>query len=87
MSQGLSHIIYLILQVTRASKPSTEGIDSVKFRCNVTPSVDCFRKSYFCRTVSQWNSLPINLRTRENVEIFETDLKKQMWLILGLEPD
>ena len=76
-----------ILQITRASKPSAEGIDSVKFKCNVTPSVDCFRKSYFCRTVSQWNSLPINLRTRENVEIFETDLKKQMWLILGLEPD
>ena len=73
-----------IEQVTRSSQASAEGLDKLKFKCNVTPSVNSFKMGYFYRTVNQWNLLLLNLKTRESIE---TDLKKQLWLILGLKPD
>ena len=58
-----------------------EGMDKFKYKCCT------FKKSYFYRTVIQWNLLPLNMRTLENVDKFEIGLKEHMWLILGLEPD
>ena len=74
-------------QVTRGSQATAEGLDELKFKCNITPRVNSFKMGYFHRTVNQWNSLPLNIRTRESIETFETGLKKQLSLILGLKPD
>ena len=76
-----------VQRVTRSSQAAADGLDKLTFKCNKVPSVDSFKRSYFYRTVNQWNLLPINLRTRESIDTFQIDLKKQMWLILGLKPD
>ena len=76
-----------VQRVTRSSQAAADGLDKLKFKCNKVPIVDSFKRSYFYRTVNQWNLLPINLRTRESIDTFQIDLKKQMWLILGLKPD
>ena len=76
-----------IQQVKRSSQASAEGLDKVKYKCNVTPSVNSFKMSYFYRTVNAWNLLPLNLRTLESIETFEAGLKIQLWLILGFKLD
>ena len=76
---------HLIKQVTRDNKESEEGIDKFKYKCCIAPKVNSFKKSYFYRTVIQWNLLPLNIRTLETIDEFEIGLKEHMWLILGLE--
>ena len=78
---------HMIKQVTRDTNESAKSIDKLKYKCCIAPKVDSFKKSYFYRTVVQWNLLPLNVRTIENIDKFEIDLKEHMWLILGLKPD
>ena len=78
---------YMIKQVTRDTNESAKSIDKLKYKCCIAPKVDSFKKSYFYRTVVQWNLLPLNVRTIENIDKFEIDLKEHIWLILGLKPD
>ena len=75
------------MQPTRNTQTTAEGIDKFKFKCNIAPKVDSFKRSYFFRTVNQWNLLPLKIRCLENIDKFNESLKQQMWLILGLEPD
>ena len=76
-----------VTRVTRSTSAIAEGLDNSSYRCNVTPTVNSFRDSYFYRTVQQWNSLPVELRSLESIEHFKTDLKEHMWLNLGVKPD
>ena len=78
---------HMIKQVTRNNKDVANGIDKLKYKCCIAPKVNSFKKSYFYRTVIQWNLLPLNIRTLENIKTFESGLKEHMWLILGLDPD
>ena len=78
---------HMIKQVTRENKDSANGIDKFRYKCCIAPKVNSFKKSYFYRTVIQWNLLPLNIRTLEPIKNFEAGLKEHMWLILGLDPD
>ena len=76
-----------VTRVTRSTSSIAEGLDYSRYKCNINPTVNSFRDSYFYRTVQQWNSLPVKLRSIENEEQFKTDLKEQLWLNLGVKPD
>ena len=78
---------HMIKQVTRENKDSANGIDKFRYKCCIAPKVNSFKKSYFYRTVIQWNLLPLTIRNLEPIEKFNTGLKEHMWLILGLDPD
>ena len=76
-----------VTRVTRSTSSISEGLDDSRYKCNINPTVNSFRDSFFYRTVQQWNSLPVELRSIENVEHFTTDLKEHLWLSLGVKPD
>ena len=76
-----------IKTVTRSSKSISEGLGNLKYKCLITPKVICFQKSYFVRTVKNWNVLPFDLGSTESLESFKILLKEHLWLILGLKPD
>ena len=78
---------HMIEQVTRDNESSAKGIDNFKYKCCIKPRVNSFKHSYFYRTVTQWNLLPLKLRTLESIDTFESELKEHMWLILGLKAD
>ena len=59
----------------------------LKYKINVTPKIDAFRDSYFVRTVSQWNQLPLCIREIVHLDTFTIALKNHLWRILGFEPD
>ena len=47
-----------------------------------------FRNSYFNRIVFSWNSLPLNIRTAENVRVFSNKLKTYfLALTSGFNPE
>ena len=76
-----------VTRVTRSTSSIADGLDESSYKCNVNPTVNSFRDSYFYRTVQQWNLLPVKLRSLENVESFKADLKDHLWLNLGVKPD
>ena len=79
--------LHYVTRVTRGTSSIAEGLDYSRYKCNINPTVNSFRDSYFYTTVQQWNSLPVKLRSIENEEHFKTDLKEHLWLNLGVKPD
>ena len=57
-----------VRRVTRSTSAIAEGVDNSTNKCNAKPTVNAFRDSYFYRTVEQWNKLPVDIRSIENVE-------------------
>ena len=76
-----------VKRVTRSTSSIAAGMDNCTYKCNIMPTVNAFKDSYFYRTVKQWNSLPIELRSLENIEHFKTNLKEHLWLGLGVKPN
>ena len=68
---------HMIEQVTRDNESSAKGIDNFKYKCCIKPRVNSFKHSYFYRTVTQWNLLPLKLRTLESIDTFESEIKEQ----------
>ena len=76
-----------VRRVTRSTSAIADGVDNSTYKCNVRPTVNAFRDSYFYRTIEQWNELPIKIRSIENVECFKEQLKEHLWLDLGVKHD
>ena len=83
-----------IFQVTKDSVPSTRrnadinnGSDGLVFNCAVRPRVDAFRYSFFPRTVSLWNNIPLQIRQTESNDKFTALLKEHFWTLLIGKPD
>ena len=76
-----------IKRVTRSNDTISRGIDKLKFKCNILPKINAFKKNFFVRTMNQWNELPHYLREIDNLDKFTLALKDHLWLILGFEPD
>jgi hypothetical protein len=45
----------------------------------VSSSLSQFSNSYFYRTMSNWNALPLNVRKELNPKIFEIEVGKWLW--------
>ena len=76
-----------VTRCTRSTKCISDGSDKLKFRCTVRPRIKAFENSFFVRTLEFWNNLPLNLREIVESDIFSTQLKVHLWLLLGLKPD
>ena len=66
---------------------SISHYDTLKYRCTVIPRVDAFKQSFFVRTYSNWNNLPLSIREIVNSGSLSSSLKMHLWLLLGLKPD
>ena len=55
--------------------------DRLKYKSTVSPRIDAFLNSFFPRTVTQWNSLPYNIRDIVSVDQFKAELKEYVWLV------
>ena len=53
--------------------------DRLKVRCTVTPKVNAFKNSFFHRTHTLWNDLPIELRSTEDPVLFKARLNLYLW--------
>ena len=60
---------------TRSTSAIHENIDLSTFRCEVVPTIDAFRHSYFYRTMHHWNKLPLSIRQSECLYYFKISLK------------
>ena len=83
-----------IFQLTKDSVPNTRknaeiynGSDDLVFGCAVRPRVDAFRYSFFPRTVSLWNDIPLQIRQTECNNKFTVLLKEHFWTLLTGKPD
>ena len=76
-----------ITRPTRQTQCIANNSDTLKYRCTVIPRVDAFKQSFFVRTYSNWNNLPLSIREIVNSDSFSSSLKMHLWLLLGLKPD
>ena len=76
-----------ITRPTRQTQCIVNNSDTLKYRCTVIPRVDAFKQSFFVRTYSNWNNLPLSIREIVNSDSFSSSLKMHLWLLLGLKPD
>ena len=92
MEIELPHYVTLIephnvLCVTRNNKAISKGNDKLKFKYNVVPKINSFKNSFFVRTLTKWNEIPLNIREIDSLDKFTIALKDHLWLILDFEPD
>ena len=43
---------------------------------NLRPNKNCYKYSFFSRTIPEWNSLPVSVRTSNSLNIFKSELNK-----------
>ena len=67
------------VRYTRRNAPIHNRTDMTTFQCNITPSCDTFKNSFFHRTMHYWNSLPVSVRQSERISVFKTSLKHHLW--------
>ena len=72
---------------TRTFVASTESFDHLKFISTEKPKIAAFEKSFFYRTISKWNNLPLAIRIVNGYDRFKILLKKHLWNIVMERPD
>ena len=55
--------------------------DRLKIKSTITPRVNAFQNSFFYRSHIFWNSIPLEIRSVENTELFKIKLEQHLWLI------
>ena len=64
--------------------------DKLSLNCTIDVSSPTYKSSFFFRAVQDWNRLPAELRSKENVNLFKDGLikyLKQLAFDFELEPD
>ena len=64
---------------TRRNAQIHDQSDTSTFRCSVTPNSDNFKNSFFYRTMSRWNSLPVGVREVQCISAFKSSLVEYLW--------
>ena len=60
-----------------------ESYDVVCFGSNT----NCLKKSFFYRTHTEWNALPLNIRKIENLSSFKAEVIKYFWKLIHEDID
>ena len=60
--------------------------DDLMFKSSERCNVAAFSNSFFCRSYTQWNLLPLDIR-KCKYDIFKVKLKAHLWSILLAKPD
>ena len=55
--------------------------DRLKLKSTINPKVDAFKNSFFYRSLTSWNLLPLDLRTIESSSLFKNKVKDHLWNI------
>ena len=53
--------------------------DISSYCCNITPSSDALKHSFFFRTAINWNGLPVNVRQSDHLAMFKSSLTSYLW--------
>ena len=64
-----------VLCVTRNNEAISKGNDKFKFKSNILPKISSFKNSFFVRTLTKWNELPLNIREIDSLDKFTIALK------------
>ena len=67
------------VRYTRRNAPIHDLSDFSTYNCNITPSCDVFKNSYFYRSVHRWNKLPVSIRQVGRISSFKSMLTKFLW--------
>ena len=67
------------LRYTRQTADIIDKKDTTSIACNIKPTCDIFRNSFFYRTMKVWNFLPYELRQEPKFSNFKTKLIKFIW--------
>ena len=66
-------------RLTRRTADIHDLTDISTYQCNISPSTDALRNSFFFRTMLNWNSLPMSIRQREGLTLFKSSLTSHLW--------
>ena len=61
---------------TRLSYHGSSGRQSSLTFRHLQPNKNCYRSSFIPRTIPEWNSLPIALRSTTSIQLFESGLSR-----------
>ena len=67
------------LDTLRSSAAVHNKTDVSLYSCNILPTSDTFKHSYFYRTAKNWNKLPMSIRQSEVLSKFKGTLKSCLW--------
>ncbi len=67
-------------RLTRQNAAIHDLSDVSTYRCNITPSTDALKHSFFFRTVVNWNRLPISVRQSDGLIMFKSTLTSHLWM-------
>ena len=67
------------VRYTRQTAAIVDYVDVTTFRCDIVPNCDCFRNSYFYRTMLHWNKLPVSVRQVGGIASFKSALTEFLW--------
>ncbi|MCP4459028.1 MAG: hypothetical protein GY816_13550 [Cytophagales bacterium] len=67
-------------RLTRQNAAIHDFSDVSTYCCNITPSTDALKHSFFFRTVINWNRLPVSVRQSEDLTKFKNTLTSHLWM-------
>ncbi len=66
-------------RLTRQNAAVHELTDTSTYRCDIKPSTDALKNSFFFRTILNWNMLPVDVRQAGGLNIFKSSLTSYLW--------
>ena len=72
---------------TRNTAPVIDKQDKYTYSCSIMPSCDNFKYSFFYRSMTLWNKLPLPIRKTNTVSVFKQELTKFLWELDMAWPD
>ena len=67
-------------RLTRQNAAIHDLSDVSTYSCDITPSTDALRHSFFLRTVLNWNRIPVGIRQSDSLSLFKSTLTSHLWL-------
>ena len=72
---------------TRQNAQIHDMTDVSTYKSSIVPCTDAFRYSFFYRTMTAWNGLPVDVRQSECISKFKSNLLKHLWTADIIWPD
>ena len=66
-------------RLTRQNAAVHDLTDVSTYRCDIVPSTDALKNSFFLRTMLNWNRLPVDVRQSGGLTLFKSSLTSYLW--------
>ena len=70
----------LRLPPLRSNYESVGLLDHLKYKSTILACHDVFKTSYFIRTSTKWNNLPLSIRSADSFTVYKSQLSAHLWL-------